>query len=138
MMTEPWLILPIELYQQMEAHIMSTYPEEGCGIVGGKDSTASVVFCIENELHSPVQYRMKPEEQLQSMVYLDHHNLDFLAAFHSHPNGPQQPSETDIEQWYYFDAVLLIWFQSENNWQLSGFSINGDIVTPVEIQVVSP
>ncbi len=134
MKTELCLTISFDLYEKMKAHVNSTLPEEACGLVGGTGSTASIVFCVENELHSPVQYRMKAEEQLQSMVYLDHHQLDLLAAYHSHPTGPQHPSETDIEQWFYLDAVLLIWSKVGEDWQLNGFQVEGDLVREIEIQ----
>src|SRR5512146_1553484 len=104
-------ILPDSLRQEMIEHVLSCLPEEACGLLGGRredpqgtpDSpfTAAAVLPIENELHSLVRFRMAPAEQLKAFYWLEEHGLELAAIFHSHPQGPDHPSATDLAEFAY-------------------------------------
>ena len=51
---------------------------------------------------------MEPTQQIKSMLNIEAKGLTLLAIFHSHPHGPQTPSETDIAKAYYPEVVHLI------------------------------
>jgi proteasome lid subunit RPN8/RPN11 len=92
-------LLPEVLWQEMLAHVFACLPEEACGLIGsapGSTSTieAATVLPIENELHSPVRFRMAPDEQLKAFYWLEERSLELSAIFHSHPQGPVHPSAT--------------------------------------------
>jgi proteasome lid subunit RPN8/RPN11 len=82
-----------------------------------------VVVGIENELHSPVRYRMRAEGQLRGFRLLEEQGLDLLAIFHSHPAGPPVPSARDIAEAYYPEALTVICSPGADSWNLRGFWI---------------
>ena len=45
--------------QQMRDHVAACAPEEGCGLVAGREGLASSIYLIENELHSSSRFRMQ-------------------------------------------------------------------------------
>ncbi|HOU42006.1 MAG TPA: M67 family metallopeptidase [Promineifilum sp.] len=104
----PTLILSRALREEMLAHAAGLWPEEACGLLAGREERAVRLYPVENSLHSPVAYEMEPVQQVRAMLALEAEGLELLAIYHSHPDGPAQPSATDIAAAYYPDAVQLI------------------------------
>jgi len=117
------LTLSLELWEQMRHHVSKTAPEEACGLIGGQVNRGRQVFPITNLLHSPVRFRMAPEEQLQALIQMEENDLELLAIYHSHPLGPDHPSITDIAESYYPEAIYLIWSAGPAGWNCHGFTI---------------
>lgn len=92
----------------MIAHARWDYPLEVCGILGGVGKTVSHLYAIYNLNQSPTRFEMDPEEQFQAMMELEDKGLEMLAFYHSHPNGPDHPSPTDVAQAYYPDVIHFI------------------------------
>lgn len=124
-------------FQSMIDHVQQQAPLEACGILAGKDGMSTHVIPVTNMLGSPVAYRMEPKEQLQAMLLLEDNGWDLLGIFHSHPQGPASPSDTDIHQASYPDSVYLILFPTDKEWICRGFSIDENGVNEVQIEVVS-
>jgi len=97
-----------KVFAEVVAHLQAVYPQEGCGLLAGLDGQVSHWYAVENSLHSPVAYQMDPAQQLQAMLAAEEQGLMLLGVYHSHPNGPPEPSQTDIEQAYYPDFVQVI------------------------------
>ncbi len=110
-------------WDQMLAHVAEQAPLEACGLVGGRGRRSMEVFPVENELHSPSRYRLDPKEQVRIFQYLDEGGLDLLAIYHSHPDGPSIPSETDIAEAAYPGVIHLIWSRQHSRWSCRGFRI---------------
>jgi proteasome lid subunit RPN8/RPN11 len=108
----------------MFSWIKTCLPEEACGILGGCGEEVRLAIPVENELHSPNQFRMQPEAQLKAFLHLEEQGLDLLAIWHSHPSGPSGLSPSDLVQAYYPEAALLVWSPAgASEWQLRGFFI---------------
>ncbi len=120
--------LPARLRREMLAHLLAHLPEEACGLLGGSFqpglARAERLLIIENELHSPVRYRMNPAEQLKAFEQLEQQGLELVATFHSHPAGPPHPSPTDLGEFAYPGVLLLICQPvSPADWQVRAFEI---------------
>lgn len=104
------LRLPQLLYEAMLLHLEALYPEEGCGLLAGHwhDETATTLYAIPNQSRSPTQYLMDPRLQLSAFLEIEQANLALLAIYHSHPQGPETPSLTDLAQAYYPDLIQLV------------------------------
>jgi proteasome lid subunit RPN8/RPN11 len=111
-------------------------PEEACGLVGGKREQTNCIFPITNELHSPVRFRMLPEEQLKAMLQLEDNGSDLLAVYHSHPSGPDEPSPTDLKEFFYPGTVMIIWFRVQDGWDAKGFEVVADTILPVSLTIL--
>lgn len=92
----------------MIAHVQAEYPLEACGLLSGNGRFVQHLYRIDNILNSPTAYEMDPQQQIQAMIEFESRGETMLAIFHSHPTGPQLPSETDIHQAYYPEALYLI------------------------------
>ncbi len=122
--------------EQMAAHVARCAPEEGCGLIAGVDGVSVAVLPVTNALHSPVRFRMEPQEQVQAMLTLEQRGWDMLGIFHSHPNGPPHPSPTDVAEAAYPEAVYLIWFREGDTWRWRAFFIHNRAVSEAAVRVV--
>ncbi|MCA9922716.1 MAG: M67 family metallopeptidase [Anaerolineales bacterium] len=96
------------IFSAMVHHLQSAYPLEACGFLSGRRNLADRLHCIDNILQSPVAYEMDPTQQITAMIDMENRGEKMLVIFHSHPQGPQTPSETDIEQAFYPEAIYMI------------------------------
>ncbi len=126
--------------QQMRRSVAAGAPEEACGLLAGltQKGTFQVrkVIPITNELRSPVQYRMDPQEQIDAFNQIEAQGLELVGIYHSHPGGPPGPSPTDIAEAYYPEAVYLIWSHQAGDWHCNAFLIRDQRVDPVAISVM--
>jgi len=102
------LTLTRALRDEMIMHAVGLWPEEACGLVAGRDGRGVRFYPIENVHHSPVAFEMEPVQQVRAMLAMEADGLELLAIYHSHPDGPAQPSATDVALAYYPDTVQLI------------------------------
>ena len=121
--------LPKLLWEQIFTHLQANLPDEACGLIAGKIYSepyrwvANRVFEMENILHSPVRYRMDGRDQLAVFEKIDQAKLELIGVFHSHPSGPELPSETDLREWFYPEAVALICSRIVDKWICRGYML---------------
>lgn len=112
------------------------YPNEACGLLGGKDGVATKLSRMTNAERSPVIYRMDPKEQLRVFNELDAEQLELVAIYHSHTRSPAYPSVTDVSLAYYPEAVYLIVSLAEPDApDLRGFRIQDGKIFEVQLLI---
>jgi proteasome lid subunit RPN8/RPN11 len=119
----------------MRLDIEQHAPEEACGLLAGLENQVKMVLPITNELHSPVRYRMAAREQLEAFEKFDLAGLELIGIYHSHPNGPNRPSATDIAEAFYPEAFYLIWSAHYGVWKCRAFRIQERQVQEVSLIV---
>ena len=62
-------------------------------------------------------------------------DLELISIYHSHPQGPEEPSASDIVQSYYPECVYLIWARKSLIWNCNAFLIQDEQVVGVPIFV---
>jgi proteasome lid subunit RPN8/RPN11 len=83
------------------AHARSGYPHEICGVLvgsspGGVARVVRVVRAVNRETERPaVRYQIAPEDLIAVQQAARADGLDILGYYHSHPDHPARPSETD-------------------------------------------
>ncbi len=129
----------------MIRHVLACLPEEACGLVGSAPTegtasanaavVAAAVLPVENALHSPVRFRMAPAEQLKAFYWLEERQLELSAIFHSHPQGPDHPSASDLAEFAYPGVLMLILSPLDpasspalaENWQIRAYRMDGGL-----------
>jgi proteasome lid subunit RPN8/RPN11 len=126
-------------------HCLSGYPDEACGILGGRDGRVENVYCMTNARPGPVSYEMDPEEQFTVMKDIRQAGLEMVGVFHSHPGGPAYPSVIDVEKAYwpgmqlpnYPDAVyVIVSLMDRTDPSAKGYAINCGAVQEVTLSVI--
>jgi [CysO sulfur-carrier protein]-S-L-cysteine hydrolase len=95
-------------YNQILAEAQAVFPLEACGLVAGEAGQVRRLYPIDNVLQSPSAFLMDARQQVQAMLEMERHGWELLAIYHSHPQGPDEPSTTDVAQAYYPEAIHLI------------------------------
>ncbi len=126
------LIFPENLFLKMINHVHSCSPAEACGLLAGLNGVVEEVLPVLNQLNSPKRFLMDPVGQLHAMQLIDDQQQDLLAIFHSHPQGPQHPSETDIREFLYPGVLSAIIFPQGDSWNMRVFQILADGYEEVE------
>lgn len=104
------LLVSPDLVRDLESRGEAAYPEEGAGLilgsVEGERRRASQLLPLPNR--SPEEsrgrrYTLDPHDLLRAEAEAERLGLEILGVYHSHPDHPAQPSETDLEMalpWY--------------------------------------
>ena len=123
------LLVPLLIWQAMVDHASICLPEECCGLLGGglngAVASAESIFPVTNILHSPVRFYMDPGDQVRILQEIEDRQMELTGIFHSHPKGPQVPSETDIQEFFYpgVAALILAPQTSGRGWGMRAFHI---------------
>jgi proteasome lid subunit RPN8/RPN11 len=131
------LVLQHNHLEVMRLWVAEHAPEEACGLLGGVDRKVLQVIGVENELHNPWRYRMQPSQQLQAFQTFDEQGWELLGIFHSHPSGPSGLSPTDLAEAYYPQAIQLVWFLDDAEWQFHAFQIAHGLARKVKVEVAA-
>ena len=94
--------IPRTLAERVLAHARSGYPYEACGVFLGRPEGAGpavvedVLTVLNRETEQPrVRYQIAPEDLIRIDRDARQRGLEILGYFHSHPDHPARPSETD-------------------------------------------
>ncbi len=88
---------PTEIVDIMIKHAVSGLPNEACGLLALHGNVVRRVYCLENVAASPDRFTIDPDGHHDAVIDADENGWEIAASFHSHPDGREQPSETDIE-----------------------------------------
>lgn len=98
----------------MIRHSQQEVPREACGILAGRtvEDGAWVleVHPCENVHPNPMmEYLIRPEDQLRVFQQIEENaEVELLGFYHSHPQGPNSPSEIDASKNYWPGYSLAI------------------------------
>jgi len=127
------LILRHKAWQAMHRHVCRVSPLEACGLLAGKNNRVESTLGIRNAERSPVRFRMDPQAQWQAFQRIEAAGMDLVGIYHSHPNGSNCPSPTDIAENLY-PVAQIIWFRAEGEWRARGVQIQGGKVTEITLE----
>ena len=73
------------------------YPHEGCGALIGRPGEIQETLALPNQEHgSPrTRFTVSPADYLAAETSADARGLSLIGFWHSHPDHPARPSETD-------------------------------------------
>ncbi len=91
--------LPGAVREAMTAHARFEEPNEACGLLAADvEGTVRMVYCLTNTAASPVAFALDPTEHYRALRHAESLGWHLAGVFHSHPNGPALPSDTDVAQ----------------------------------------
>lgn len=123
------LYLPGILLDAIRTHAASTYPEECCGFLIGRQSgdlRVEEVMRASNVADPPrtTRYTIDPRDIVSAERSASSKGLSVLGYYHSHPDHPSVPSEFDRSHaWpsysYFIIRVLSGGASDFRSWRLS-------------------
>ncbi len=108
------LRLSAEQVARIHAHLCGAYPEEGCGVLLGREAgqwrEVERVMGFDNrrEDSRANRYLIAPEQFLEADRAAREAGLEVIGIFHSHPDHPAAPSAFDLEHaWPYYSYLIV-------------------------------
>jgi proteasome lid subunit RPN8/RPN11 len=109
----------------MVAHARERVPAECCGVLVGRGSHVVEAARARNLAASPTRYLLDPADHMNIRRSARQRGFEVLGFYHSHPHGPATPSETDLAEAAYPEAVLMIVGLTEHEAELRAYRLEG-------------
>ena len=77
------------------AHALEDRPNECCGLLIGTTEMVEEATRARNALASRTKFKVNPADHFAAIRRARAAGLEIVGAYHSHPNGPSEPSATD-------------------------------------------
>jgi proteasome lid subunit RPN8/RPN11 len=117
----------------MVAYAENCRPDECCGLLAGHSGgVVRFVYPLTNSNASPVSYTIDAREHFAAWRHAERNGWELIGAFHSHPNGPSEPSATDRALAGEPDWAYVI----VSGGSLYAYRMVEQAVTPIDLLVV--
>jgi proteasome lid subunit RPN8/RPN11 len=83
------------IFDQIVAHALDERPNECCGLLIGTADTIEDAVQARNVKRSATRFQVEPADHFAAIRRARSTGREVIGAYHSHPNGPSGPSETD-------------------------------------------
>ena len=84
-----------DAFDRIVAHALEEKPNECCGLLIGTPQLVQEAMRARNMRKSPTKFQVEPADHFAAIRRARAAGLEVVGAYHSHPNGPSGPSETD-------------------------------------------
>ena len=108
------ITIPKNLLDQIHRHLEESYPEEGVGFLFGMDGDDRMIKALhpvpnawQPKSERRRRYDVAPQDIMDADQKADDMGLVIIGAYHSHPDHPNEPSETDRERAHPFFIYLI-------------------------------
>jgi len=102
-------IMP-EALTAIERHGIETYPHECCGALLSSGDVIIATFALANSTDGPAARRflVGPDQYRRAEQWAAERGGTLAGFYHSHPNHPARPSQTDLEYaWPNFLYIIV-------------------------------
>ncbi len=123
-------------FEEILVHCEKQAPIEACGFLAGNEKHSQKVYLIENELKSSTRFRMLPQQQLNALLDIDALELEILAIFHSHPQGPLNPSQIDLLENSFPGPLQIIVGITKNTWSMRVYEIENQKTREIAFTII--
>lgn len=101
--------LPRTVVNQLLQHAQRDAGREVCGFISSQNGVPEKVYPIAN-IATPAekQFEMAPRAQIDALRKIHEQDETLFAIYHSHPSSSAVPSQQDINEYSYPEALSLI------------------------------
>ncbi len=129
--------LPRTLINQLMTHAQSREGEEVCGFIASRNGVPLKTYPVAN-IATPVakRFEMEPQAQIDAIKNMREQDEEIFAIYHSHPSSPAAPSQRDIDEFSYPEALsLIISLNTKGVLEMRAFRMAIDHVVEVALEV---
>lgn len=129
--------LPAFIVEALYGHAQASPEKEVCGLLAVKGEVVAGHYRIQNTAADPRHhFEMDPRQQIDAFRSMRGRGEELFAVYHSHPQGPVQPSVLDVSRHEYPQAYcLVISLHHQDRPELGAYRINNGIFTRVGLEV---
>jgi proteasome lid subunit RPN8/RPN11 len=127
------IIIEPRVRQLMIEDAVSTFPDECCGFMFGREETDGTrlildVLVVDNSKEGDKRRRfaISPQDYMTAEQHALDHDWTLLGVYHSHPNHPAVPSEHDRVAAQPFFSYLIISVLNNEVITLRSWLLNDD------------
>ncbi|MBL0333805.1 MAG: M67 family metallopeptidase [Chitinophagaceae bacterium] len=108
------LVLDKTIFEQLKSEAADIFPDECCGFLFGSETNGERIISVirpalnNKEGDKRRRFEISPKDYLQAERFATANNVTLLGIYHSHPQHPALPSETDRLAAQPFFSYLII------------------------------
>lgn len=102
------VVVPPSFIEKMLDHAKSSKPNECCGVLGGRGSIITSVHPLKNQANSSTKFFAEPKDLIDAARKIRTHQEEMIGIYHSHPDCPAEPSQTDQQENEYPGSYYFI------------------------------
>lgn len=130
------VILPRRLHDELIDYGRASPTVEVCGLLGGRGARLLRFYPVHNIADDPARaFLLEAEGQIDAMRAMRNAGESLRGIFHSHPDGPAEPSDTDLALAAYPDVYYLVLSLRETKPLLAAFYYDGREFQPASLQM---
>jgi len=132
------IILPRQLVNRILSQAQSSPDAEICGLIAARNGRPQRCIQVPNVSDRPQQlFAMDPQGQIDALRKIREQGEELFGIYHSHPHSPAEPSDTDLQQVGYPDALyVIVSLNTRGVLEMRGFRLreNKEVQVQLEIQ----
>jgi len=127
--------MPFIFRDQMIEHALQELPNECCGILLGSGTAVVRAVPMRSTPPAPDAYYMDPVQQVAIFSEMAERGETLVGIYHSHPNGPAEPSAADRQLAFHPEVVyIIISLADPQHPELRAFELRGQGFDEVSIE----
>jgi len=131
------VMLPRQLVNQILHQAQVSPASEVCGLIIARGGRPKRCIAIDNVSGRPQRlFAMDPRQQIDAMRKMREQEEELFGIYHSHPHSPAVPSDTDLEQTGYPDALhLIISLNTKGVLEMRGYRLRDGKTQEVALEI---
>lgn len=112
----------------IRAHGAETYPNECCGALIGRDGVVTETLALPNTTEEGPRRRFKvrPQDYRAAEGRAAQLGGELLGFYHSHPDHPAEPSQTDLDYAWPFFSYVIVSVREGVSGDMTSWRLRGD------------
>jgi proteasome lid subunit RPN8/RPN11 len=131
------LILPRQLVNQILHQAQSSPDREVCGLITAKNGRPRRCIPVANVSDQPQRlFAMDPKQQIDAQRRMREQGEELFGIYHSHPHSPAEPSDADLEQAGYPEALyIIVSLNTKGVLEMRGFRLRNGKAEQVQLEI---
>ncbi len=131
------IILPRQLVNRILRQAQSSPDAEICGLITAKAGRPSRCIAVPNISERPQQlFAMDPGRQIDAMRRMREQGEELFGIYHSHPHSPAQPSDRDLQEAGYPEALyIIVSLNTRGVLEMRGFRLREGKAVQVQLEI---
>ncbi len=132
------IAMPRKIVQNLLHHAQQKPGQEVCGLISSLNNIPYKSYPIENTADQPEHFfTLDAQQQINAMRSMRQNHEKLFAIYHSHPAAAAIPSNTDIEQANYPEALyIIISLNTKGVLELRGYQIHNTRYIEVALRLI--